>query len=271
LLGIGGLVLVAASTLTVVSITTGEPPAPMQAPSWAAIFSTKGKVLDLQGGVEAIFSPDKISNGAGIDNTIFPNPANPKLIDNGTVGEAHDLGNAYFWVNSNAAGNRLLHAGVERLATNDDSFVEFEFNKGVVRVTTGAPWPIRGQRQEGDLLVRIDLRQGAIDAASFKTWDGEAFRPLLSAGPDGCSGSAYRYCLGAAPIQSVPDETWDAAGNILQPRQPDRFLEIGLDLNALLGSNVEFTSIQVRTPGDAIMDSFRRMGQWAHANQGGGQ
>jgi hypothetical protein len=263
--------LIGATTLTVVSITTGTPPPPMQAPAWAAIFSPEGRVLDLQGGNDARFSPDKISSGVGIDNTVFTDPSNRKAIDNGTVTAAHDLGNAYFWVTTDAAGSMRLHGAVERLASDVDSYVEFEFNQGVVRVTTGAPWPIRGKREEGDLLVRIDLRQGAIDSATFKRWNGDDFQTLLNAGPDGCGGSMYRYCLGAPPFQSIPDETWDAAGHVLQPTHADRFLEIGIDLNALLGSNVEFSSIQVRTPEDAIMDSFRRIGFWAHANQGGGQ
>jgi len=263
-----GVVLLAVTGLAV--ITMGNPPPPLPAPNWAAIFGPDGTVADLQGGLDAFFMQEKISNGVGVDMSIFPDTSNNMLVDNGIVAAGNDLGNGYVWATTNAAGDTLLYVGVERLSSSLDTFVEFEFNQGVMQVHTGPPWPIHGKRLEGDLLVRVSFKGGAIDSADFKRWDGTTYQLLLSAGSDGCSGVNYRYCTGAPPIQSLQDEVRDAAGQPVQVPQPDSFVEIGVDLRALLGSNVEFTSVQVRTPQDVILDSFRHIGLWAHTSQGGG-
>jgi hypothetical protein len=252
-------------------IIIGNTPEPMPAPNWAAMFSPNGKVIDRQGGLDAFFMEDKISAGAGLDMSICPDPSNPSVVENGVVAAANDLGNGYVWATTNPAGHLILHAGVERLSSTLDTSVEFEFNQERVRVRSGRPWLIHGDRTADDLLVRVDFAGGAIISADFKRWDGTGFQTIVATGPDGCTGSDYRFCAGAPPMQSVQDEVWDAQNNLLQVPQPDSFVEIGINVPVLIGRSLEFTSIQVRTPQDIILDSFRRIGRWADPVQGGSQ
>jgi len=263
LVAVGALAL--AGLMTPVSAT----PSPLPAPNWAAIFSPSGKVLDLQGGADAIFLEDRISDGVGIDISVLPNPTNRTLVNNGVAARAHDLGNGYVWATHDSSGGLLLYAGVERFATAEDTAVEFEFNQGVVQARPGAPWRIAGTRSEGDLLVRVNFQGGAISSAEYLRWDGSGFWTLLATGPDSCGGATYRACAGAPPQMTDAQQVWDAANHVLAVPQPDAFVEIGVDVASLLGSNVEFTSIQVRTPQDVILDSMRHFGFWAHQGQGG--
>ena len=250
-------------------ITMGAPPAPLPAPDWAAIFSPDGTVTDMQGGLDAVFLEDKVSDGVGIDMTVSADHVDHSRVDNGIVAAAHDLGNGYVWATTNVAGEMLLYAGVERLDSLTDTSVEFEFNQGIVRVFQGRPWPIRGSRTEGDLLVRVNFTGGAISSGEFLRWDGVgSWIPLIS-GPEGCAQPDYRFCTGPLPMQSVQADVWDAAYNAVQVRQPNNFLEIGINVASLLGSNIEFTSIQVRTPEDVILNSFDRIGLYARRGQGG--
>ena len=263
------LSLAALALAGVAVITSGTTPAPLPAPDWAGIFDADGKVINLEGGIDAFSINDKISNGVGLDMSTFPDRSNRMLVDNGTVAREHDLGNGYAWVTRNAAGDLIVYAGVERLSGTADTYVEFELNQGVMQVHTGPPWPIHGSRQENDLLVRVNFKAGVIDSADFERWNGTSYQRLFTAGPDGCNGSSYRYCAGAPPIVSTQDEVWDASGTPVQVPQPDSFVEIGIDVNSLLGSSVEFTSLQAKTPQDVILDSFRHIGHWANPSQGG--
>ena len=51
----------------------------------------------------------------------------------------------------------------------------------------------------------------------------------------------------------------------------DSFVEIGFNVSVLLGSKVEFTSLQVRTPQDIILHGFRHLGHWAQGAKLGGR
>jgi hypothetical protein len=266
-----GLVTGLALALLSVVLITGTSTEPLLSPDWAAMFNPSGKLISRQGGLDAIFLEDKVSDGVGIDMSICPDPADPTIVDNGVVAPENDLGNGYVWATTDADGSLILHAGVERMASALDTFVEFEFNQGVVQVRSGRPWPIHGERTAGDLVVRVDFMSGAISSAEFLLWDGTAYETLIATGPDGCTGVDYRYCAGAPPMLSVQDEVWDATGNLIVVPAPDSFVEIGFNVLALLGANVEFTSIQVRTPRDIILSSFRHIGLWAQSRQEGGQ
>ena len=259
-------VLAMAVAPALVSGVAGGASAPesLSRPDWSAIFGPDGTIVDLQGGLDAIFLEDKISDGIGVDmSAIAPNEE--PTVDNGVVTAANDLGNGYVYAKRDGSGNLQLYAGVERISSSANGYVEFEFNQGVVQVHAGVPWPIHGGRTAGDILVRADFVAGSLSSATVMRWNGSAYLPVASVAADGfeCSGTDYLVCNGAPPQESVQAEVWDAGFNLVEVQQPDSFLEVGLNVGP-----TEFTSVQVRTAEDTILDSFRRIGFWA---QEGGQ
>jgi hypothetical protein len=246
----------------------GPPPAsePLVKPGWAAIFGPDGKVLDLQGGVDAYFLEDKISDGIGLDMSVNAS-GDGWVVDNGLVSAANDLGNGYVWARRDAGGNLQVYAGVERLDTPADTWVEFEFHQDLVQVHVGAPWPVHGSLTQGDILARVNFAAGVLSSATFMRWDGSGYQAVAAVGPEGAGGPDVMVCVGAPPLSPIAQEVWDAAGNPVQVRPPNSFIEIGFNVAALLGSNVEFTSVQVRTPEDVILDGFRHIGFFAQRAQ----
>jgi len=238
---------------------------PLARPDWAAVFGPDGKVVNLQGGIDAFFMEDKISDGIGLDMSVLA-AGDMQTVDNGIVAGANDLGNGYVWARTDAGGNLQIFAGVERLDSPADTYVEFEFNQDVVKVHSGTPWPIQGGRTPGDVLVHVNFVAGALSSAVFMRWDGASYQPVAGAGPEGYNGPDYLVCAGGTPLPPIAQETWDAAGFPVQVIQPNSFVEVGLNVGPM-----EFTSVQVRTPGDVILDSFRNIGFWARWAQKGGQ
>jgi hypothetical protein len=215
------------------------------------------------GVVDAVFLEDKISDGVGVDMSVFVD-ASRSLLDNGVVPGTDDLGNGYLLARTDSVGNLIYHVGVERLSSVADTWVEFELNRGVVRVRSGAPWPIEGERQVGDLVVRVTYKAGALIRAESFVWDGYGFRAAAAAAPggSGCTdvGAVLMFCDGPPPLRSAQPEVWDVRWLPFTPAPPDSFVEVGLNVTALLGSNVQFTTVQLRTPKDIVIDSFRITG-----------
>jgi hypothetical protein len=243
---------------------------PLLLPDWSAIFSPDGDVVDLQGGLEAIFLEDKISDGLGLDASVL-RQSEETTVDNGVVVADGDLGNGYVYAMRDGLGDLVLYAGIERLESASDTHVEFEFNQAVVQVLSGAPWPIHGTRTVGDLLVRLEFTAGELTRGKFMSWDGEAYQ-VLSAGdtagmPCGGVDLLHVFCYGLPPMESIQQESWDSAGTVLELRPPDGFVEFGVNVTGLLGPDVEFTSILVRTPEDIVLESFRKLGYWAQQEE----
>ena len=229
--------------------------------------------IDWYGGIDGCAIEDNISAGAALDMSAVA--GGPGIADcivyNGPVAAAHDQGNSYMFAIDDSGGDLVVYAGVERLASVADTYVEIELNQDRVRVTTGAPWPVRGGRTDDDLLMRVDYSEGAISAVEIKRWVGDGqgggtFQSVATYGGPGaadCGGvpTACLFCSGAPPI-AAPQEVWDAAGNPLAATPPDDFLEIGVNVGALLDDYIEYTSIQVRTPEDIAFGNFRAIGYW---------
>lgn len=233
---------------------------PIERPDWGAHFRHDANAIRAAGVLAAVFLEDKISDGVGIDMSVTVDSAR-SLVDNGAVPGPDDLGNGYLLARCDNLGNLIYHIGVERLTSVADTWVEFELNQGIVRVRSGAPWPIVGERKACDLVVRVTYLAGALARAELFIWDGFAFRAAggaASAGT-GCTdvGPALMFCDGPPPLRSAQSQVWDGQGLPLTLAPPDGFVEIGLNVTALLGSNLSFTTIQVRTPRDIILDSFR--------------
>lgn len=242
-------------------------------PNWSAIFGPDGKVVDLKGGLEALFLEDKVSDGIGLDMSAIV-PAEKPTVDNALVDAANDLANGYVYAAKDSSGDLQIYAGVERFDSTTDTYVEFEFYQDLVQVQGSAPWLIHGERRKGDVQVRVNFVGGQLSSATFKRWDGLAHQTVATVAADkgsGCDGTDYLVCSGQPPLHPISDEVWDAAGTPVTVPEPDSFVEIGFNVSVLLGSKVEFTSLQVRTPQDIILHGFRHLGHWAQGAKLGGR
>ena len=270
-------------------------------PDWAAIFSSDGSLLDqvdangdpgangvpdyqdLYGGIDAIFIEDNISDSLATDMSVRTGQEAlaDDLVYNGTVDAPHDIGNAHVMATRDASGGLQLYAGVELLSwagapPPPDTFVELEFNQGVIRLVNGEPWSINGDRTDGDLLVRFNFTAGVLSTVEFKQWAATSYQVLTSVAATGaCQGTGpYVFCTGS-PALAYPVggyEVYDIYSTTVASVPPDGFAEVSMDVAGLLGSSTDFTSISIRTPTDIAFGNFSAMGYWATVNaasQGG--
>jgi len=226
-------------------------------------------LIDLYGGFDGIALEDNISAGAALDMSVLAGGSTISecTVYNGTVSAVHDVGNSYMYATLDSLANLVVYFGVERLDQGGDTVLEIELNQDRVRVTTGVPWPMRGARTPGDLLLSINFVGGVVSSVDVLSWDSSTFQAVatyggLSSAP--CNGEPTRvlFCSGAPPI-AAPQEVWDAAGNPLAATPPDSFFEIGVNVGNLLGSFVDYTAIQVKTPEDIALGNFLMIGYWA--------
>jgi hypothetical protein len=252
-------------------------------PEWEKIFNPGGTLkddvnkngrtgsngvpdfMDLYNGIAAEFIQENFSNGVGTDSSalLSAGDLSDEVIYNGAVRAAHDLGNAYVIATKGTDEHMRLYVGVERLITEDGTFIEFEFNQEEVRISSGAPWPIVGERSEGDLIVRMIFSNRILQSVEIEEWQQGGFQ-FVETGA-GISGNscfqqpAFMYCVGPPPIWH-PDEgfeVWDENYNRLAPTYPDDFVELGIDIDLLVGPGVDFAGVLLRTPEDIALNSFR--------------
>ncbi len=255
-------------------------------PAWEQSFGPDGALLNpvngvpsallSSGGFEGVFVPEKISNGVGMDYSALVGTGDieSSIVFNGVVHPGNDLGNAYAYAINNSSGHLVLYEAVERLGSASvDSFVEFEFNQTVVQVESGAPWPMHGNRTAGDILIRVGYAGGTLSSLELKVWasggEGGSFQTLQTnkisqAKP--CNGVAGVYAFCDAPRvgldTSLRDGVFDANFHAVAVPAPDSLLHIAVDVAGVLGGNVEFSTLQVRTPEDIVLGGFRYMGYW---------
>jgi len=251
-------------------------------PEWEKIFTPGGDLRDdvndkgmtgsngipdysdLYGGIDAEFIQETLSNGVATDMSALVSGPNlsDEVLFNGAVRPEHDLGNAYVMATIGLDEHLRLYAGVERLITDAGTYIEFEFNKNPVNLRPGAPWPIDGKREEGDLLVRMIFSNRTLQSVQLEQWHKDGFK-FLDTGP-GISGDScmerrkFMYCAGLPPIQHPEEgfETWDDQGNRVDSVQADDFVEVGIDVDLLIGSHTNLTSVLFRTPEDIAMNNF---------------
>jgi hypothetical protein len=241
-------------------------------PDWAAVFNPDGSIKDLNGGIDAVYLQENISAGVATDMSAL-DPVNG-LVFNGAVTSAHDLGNTYAYATRDTMGNLIIAAAVERLTSAENTFVEFEFNQGVVGVTSGTPWPIVGSRTANDLLVRLNFSAGNISSVDLMKWAGSSFITIYSAPAPAQTGcfvvsADCDFCNGS-PISGLPatnTDIWDSSYQVVQVPNPNGFAQISINAGNLLGPGAEFTSIVVRTPEDIVLGSFQTMGYWSVINR----
>jgi hypothetical protein len=220
--------------------------------------------IDLYRGVDADFFQDNISNGVATDmSALLPGPRlQDEVLYNGAVRPEHDLGNAYVLATIGTDNHLRLYAGVERLLTDAPTYIEIEFNQNPVRLGTGAPWPIVGQRVDGDLLVRMAFANQALQSVQLEQWRKGGFS-VVKTGSGIAIGSCQQtrelmYCTGLPPIRQPEEgvEVWDENSNQLEPTSPDNFVEVGIDIDLLLNQDADITSVLFRTPEDIAMNNF---------------
>lgn len=240
-------------------------------PDWEDLFDAEGRPRDdypydsqgnpvgngvpdyreLYGGLWARFEADDVSLGSGFEGSALHAGGG---VYNATVPADHDIGNAYVYSTLDAAGNLVLYAGAERLG-DGDSHLEFEFDQGHMRLGrggygVGAPWEIDGERRVGDLLAKVHFAGGALASASLAVWDGEAWSVFSSLSGEGCDGGeSFCAVLNSAAVDGGPWANYDS-GPDPELISPQRFVELGINVGALLGTQPAFTTICVRTPGD---------------------
>jgi hypothetical protein len=254
--------------------------------------------VDLYHGLDAVFVPDNLSDGVATDMSALllgdglvgdltvegaedgSEPVMTGVADevyNGVVGAAHDIGNTYLLVEKGPDGELLLLAGVERIAAFADTYVEIEFNQDLVRLSYGAPWPIHGSHTADDLRIRLIFTAGLLDAVDFERWTLDAatgeggFQRVKHAkgtadGSCAGTGANFTICLGAPPIAGGEVELWDDEFTPVEYVAPDSFVEVGVNVTRMLGVSPDFTAIQIRTPKDIAMSTFRNLGYWAEAS-----
>ena len=252
-------------------------------PDWNQVFSPTGALVDqfdafgakgangvpdhvdLFGGIEAEFVRDNLSNGIAVDmSALLPSEdLSQQVVYNGAVRGVHDLGNLFVLKSRALDGSLQAYAGVERMIFRDATFVEFEFNQGPVTIGPGAPWTLNGQRTPGDLLVRMNFDRGRLGTVEVSRWGDGGFTTLESIRGSlegGCGGhSAVVFCISAPPMELSGDgfEVWDSDFRVFQPEAANDFLELGIDLGSFAGMDAQLSSIQVRTPEDFALNTFR--------------
>lgn len=240
-------------------------------PDWQDLFDAEGRPRDdypydaqgnpvgngvpdyreLYGGLWARFESDDVSMGSGFEGSaLYPDGR----VYNSTVPADDDIGNAYVYSTLDATGNVVLYVGAERLG-DGDSYLEFEFDQDHLRLGRGGygvgmPWEIQGERRVGDLRAKVWFAGGALSSASVAVWDGEAWIGFASLDGEGCDGSeSFCAVLNASPVDGGPWTNFDS-GPDPELISAQRFVELGINVGALLGSQPAFTTVCVRTPAD---------------------
>lgn len=227
-------------------------------PGWTDLFDESGKVKDLFGGHSAAFIEDNISAGVATDMSIL---LSNDYVDNGMVQAINDLGNAYVYRTTDADGNIVLFAGVERLGVSESSsYIDIEFTQGKIQVWSGIPWKIQGQRINGDLIIRVNMVAGAVDNVEFKYYAGEAaggYQVLETAWPfdvQACNNSndIFAFCSGSKPagLVATNSDVWNIWGTPVVAPVADSFVAVGVNVGRLLGINPDYSGLTLRTPED---------------------
>lgn len=218
---------------------------------------------ELYGGQWAVFIADDVSQGTGMETTALA--GSDDQVENATVSADHDIGNAYIYSTHDAASNLVLFAGAERLGSGD-SYLEFEFNQVHVRLGHGGfgrgePWRIVGDQAVNDLLVRLNFTGGQLGSLEAYRWvedtPGEgAFQPIGTVSGENCNAEGTLCVVGnGGDIDGGPWPNFDGEGDP-ETVTADRFVEMGINVGALLGSQPDYTSIRVRTPQDIAFGYF---------------
>jgi hypothetical protein len=237
-------------------------------PDWEDLFNADGSLRDddangipdyqeVFGGRWAVFSADDVSLGTGFESTALT--ADGKIY-NGTVAADHDIGNGYTYLTTDTGGNVVVYAGVERLG-GGDSHLEIELNQDHFRLGhggygVGAPWQVEGSRIAGDVKVRLDYAAGGLSSVSLDSWDGSGWVSVSVLTGESCDlGETFCAVCNTAEVDGGPWANYDTVDDP-ELIASNRFVEVGVNVGALLGGPADFTTVRLRTPEDAAFGYF---------------
>jgi hypothetical protein len=251
--------------------------AALAGPDWAALFDADGTPRDdypddgagnpvgngipdyqeLFNGQWVVFSADDVSLGSEFEGTALYLDGR---VYNSVVDADHDIGNAYVYSTESTIGNLVLYAGAERLGSGD-SHLELEFNQDHFRLGHGGygrgePWEVDGERVTDDVLVVVSFTGGALGTIEVSRWDGAAWAALDSFSGEGCNVDETLCAVcNSTVVDGGPWENHDTDGD---PEQisANRFVEVGVNVGALLGIQPSYTTVRLRTPQDTAFGYF---------------
>jgi hypothetical protein len=210
--------------------------------------------FDLHGGLYAVFVADQVSAGLLQDTTTLVDGQ----VQRGQVPASEDIGNAYVYATHNSQGQLLLYAGAERVGTGD-GLLQFEFNQSHVRLGHGPPWSITGKKKSGDLNVRMNFAGGVLGSVEIQSWSAadKSYQTILTLPGEGCDDQRTACVIcNSFSVDGGAWENYDSSGNPVDTLAPSSFAELGLNVGAILGANVDYTSIQVKTASDVAFAYF---------------
>lgn len=208
----------------------------------------------------AEFLQENFSGGKITDMTaLLPGETlNGDVIFNGPVGLDHDLGNAAVAFSVGKHGTEQVYATVERAAGTGETVIEFELLQYPVSLGAGSPWPLRGERLEGDLKAVMRFRENSLTGMHlmrFGQEDYELIEKVSVSGTGTCrNGSAVAFCTGLKPfsIASELTQVWDEDLASMKPISAQERVEIGINTLAL-SPGLSFESLIIRTPQDLVL------------------
>jgi hypothetical protein len=207
---------------------------------------------------DASFIFDDVSAGTATDATALLGPGE---VGPGVVDPAHDLGNAYAYVANDALQQRILYFGAERLG-NAESSLTVELNRLSFALQDGH---IIGERSVGDVQVRAAFASGILSALEVWAWlPGWVLVEVLPLDPsqpaEQCNaGSSLCAVCNGVTVDGGAWPNYDVSGGSAPSLLPDTFLEVGLNLSQLLGTSLDYTTLQLTTPEDYALSGFERL------------
>src|SRR4029450_1789374 len=205
-------------------------------PVWSDLFNADGSLRYALG-------PGGVAGANGIADAIdrFGGQGALFVHDGKDVeSPAEDVRNIYAFLTSDGAGQVVIFGGVELLAAEGSSRVEYEFNQdrpryAVIHDPSGDTIrPVVESRRPGDMLVRWNLgADGSVLSTEVLTWSvdlsgsgADGYRTAETAPGEGCS-TAQSTCVftNAETIQGGPWLSNDLSADGTSLRKATRLLE----------------------------------------------
>jgi len=225
---------------------------------------------------DAVFIFDDISVGQSVDGSALIGPG---FVGASIVDPADDLGNAYGYTAFNANLEAVVYIGAERLSTADGDIV---FQLGRHPIAIAEDGQVLSPRTIGDLEIWASFSAGVLSTVEVRSWqlldpengvfgwltfDSLPTNPSEATEQCNVSGTLCTVCNGVS-VAAGDWPTFDSAGSQVGSLIPDSFLEIGINLSALLGHHTfenyyetRYTTLQIFTATDYAHGGFARASQ----------
>lgn len=209
--------------------------------------------IDRYGGRWAVFVADDVSLGSGFEGTA--SVGGGEFVKNGVASAGADIGNVYFFGTRDSSGNNVVFLGIERLSGADGA-VEFEIGQNAVGLGHGGyghgvPWKVEGERADGDVLLRLSFAGGQLAAATAGIRSEGSWHAISGTTGEGCDAAellcalSNRESIGRGPWPSVDGGSGEIGAGL--------FVEVGINVGALLGTQMQERSLRVRTSEDVAL------------------